>query len=194
MSRVPTLRAVLDRAEGQVNSHKWRQLCEKLEAGLARPLASQVLDDPIMIRRALVEQLRSEGASAGTIQALSQCFMGIIRRAAVDGLLPAPPEGPWTRTWQSVLDFAGQKNGVKALARSLAAWATERHLEPREVDIEQLRKWMDMFVIKEQSLRVVKDVLAKWLRLPLDHGALQSDEVRSERLRRRAMNGTVQVE
>ncbi|MBU4272036.1 MAG: hypothetical protein KKA28_09270 [Planctomycetes bacterium] len=147
-----------------------------------------------MIRRALVEQLRSEGASAGTIQALSQCFMGIIRRAAVDGLLPAPPEGPWTRTWQSVLDFAGQKNGVKALARSLAAWATERHLEPREVDIEQLRKWMDMFVIKEQSLRVVKDVLAKWLRLPLDHGALQSDEVRSERLRRRAMNGTVQVE
>jgi len=91
--------------------------------GLSRPV-----DDPMILRRQLIEQMRREEVSPGTIQALVQFYMGIIRRAALAGLLPPPPEGPWTRTWQSVLDLAEETTGAKAHLRSLAGWATDKAL------------------------------------------------------------------
>lgn len=190
MQDSPDLQNILDRASGQVSPQKLRQIVQRLETSLGRPLSRYRVNDPIIVRRSLVEQMRSEGASAGSIEALTQCFMGIIRRAAVDGLLHAPPEGPWTRTWQSVLDFAEQNNGVKAYVRSLGAWATERHLEPEEVETSDLRKWLVDLVVDASALPVMQRLLLGWAEQP---SGVKSDSVRTERLRRKSRGGTVET-
>lgn len=193
MKHVPNLKTLFDGATGQVTPQKLRQIAQKLESAVGCPLAACPVDDPIILRRTLVEQLRSDGASAGTIQALTQCFMGIIRRAAVDGLIAAPPEGPWTRTWQTVLDFAGQNNGAKSHVRSLGAWATEQHLEPEDIETRHLRKWSADLVIDECAVPVVQDLLREWADRPKDAASPESDSIRAERLRKKAAGGTVQT-
>lgn len=192
MKQPPDVQTLLNRASGQVSPQRLRQLVQKLELALGRPLSSHTVNDPVVLRRSLVEQLRREGASAGSIQSLTQCLMGIIRRAAVDGLLPAPPEGPWTRTWQSVLDFAGQNNGVKAYIRSLGAWATKHHLDPDEIKPSDLQEWLRDLVMDANAVPVIQGLLREWAKQPLV-AALESDSIRATRLRRKAMNGTVDV-
>jgi hypothetical protein len=192
MKEPPDLQTILDKARAQVSPQKLRQIIQKLESALGPPLSRHRVNDPIILRRSLVEQLRSEGASAGSIQALTQCFMGIVRRAAVGGLLPAPPEGPWTRTWQSVLDFAEQNNGVKSYVRSLGAWATEHHLEPEEIEPSDLRKWLGDLLVDAGALPVMQGLLHGWAEQPWG-AKLKSDSIRVERLRRKSLGGTVET-
>lgn len=111
---IPSLKEVLAVGADKVDSRKMRLLEEKLELALDCPLSERLVDDPMVIRRRLVEQLRSENTKPGTVQALEQCYMGAIRRAAVKGLIPAPPEGPWTRAWQSVLDLSSGVPSTRA--------------------------------------------------------------------------------
>src|SRR5690348_13833944 len=104
MSPSPDLQQILDLVAGKVNPQKLEKLKQKLEEALGGPLSTHLVEDPIIIRRRLVELLRREGTSQGVVQSLEQFYMGIIRRASIERLLPPPPEGPWTREWQSVLN------------------------------------------------------------------------------------------
>ena len=177
----------------KVDARKLRLLEEKLEQALGRPISEQSVDDPIAIRRKLVESLRVEKTRPGTIQALEQCYMGAIRRAAVEGLIPAPPEGPWTRAWQSVLELSSEVRSTRAPLRSLAAWATARHVAPEKVSAEQLETWAKTTMIGESALAGVRQVLSLWspdaLKTPL-----ASDTLLSSRLMKKAERGTVRDE
>src|SRR5688572_17459405 len=88
----------------KVDDRKLAQVSIALERGFGAPLDAVAIGDPIEIRRLLAEQLKRDGSSAGIVQAYEQFFMGLVRRAALDGLIPPPPEGPWTQQWQAVLD------------------------------------------------------------------------------------------
>lgn len=189
-SHLPSLREVLSVGSDKVDARKLRLLEEKLEQALGCPISEQLVDDPIAIRRTLVETLRVEKTKLGTIQALEQCYMGAIRRAAVKGLLPAPPEGPWTRAWQSVLDLSSKVRNTRAPLRSLAAWATAHHVAPEEVSSKQLTAWAKTAMIGESALTGVRQVLGLWspeaLKTPL-----VSDALLSSRLMKKAERGTV---
>jgi hypothetical protein len=189
-SRLPSLKEVLSVGSDKVDARKLRLLEEKLEQALGCPISEQLVDDPIAIRRKLVETLRVEKIKPGTIQALEQCYMGAIRRAAVKGLIPAPPEGPWTRAWQSVLDLSSEVRNTRAPLRSLAAWATARHVAPAEVSAEQLEAWAKTAMVGESVLAGMRQVLGLWspdaLKTPL-----VSDALLSSRLMKKAERGTV---
>src|SRR5579872_6373255 len=154
------LKQILDTAIGKVEHRKLEQLKRKLEDALDGPLSSQIVDDPIIIRRLLVEKLRSEGVSPGVIHSFEQLFMGIIRRAAINGLLPAPPEGPWTRAWQSVLDIASTVQKAKAPLRSLAAWATARDLTPSDLEEHHIKSWCKDLQIDRDTSCIVEQILS----------------------------------
>jgi hypothetical protein len=187
---LPALEHVLSLMTSEGDSRKLKQLSDKLECALGHPLSAQALDDPMIIRRCLVEHLRNEGTKPGTIQAMEQFFMGIIRRAAVKGLIPAPPEGPWTRAWQSVLDLAEKVPSTKALLRSLASWATARHIDPDNIENQHLETWVKNAIISETSLVSVKRVLSIWSPASLN-SPLTSQSVLSNRLMKKAERGTV---
>jgi hypothetical protein len=184
------LQTLLDSVAEETDERKLRQLTAKLELALGRPLSTQVVDDPMVIRRQMVEYLRGEGTSPGNVQAMEQFFMGVVRRAAVKGLIPAPPEGPWTRSWQSVLDLSVEMPGTKAPLRSLAGWATARHLDPGNVSEEQLQSWAKETLTNEKVLPKLRDLLARWS-LTLPNVALNSDGYLSKRLLSKAERGTV---
>lgn len=190
MSSLVDLKRVLDVAVGKVDARKLELLERKLEGALGRPLSSQVVEDPIVIRRLLVKYLRSEGVSQGVIHSFEQFFMGIVRRAAVEGLLPAPPEGPWTRLWQSVLDVAAEVQGARAPLRSLAGWATARDLEPTDLEPDQVKVWAKDLGIDKEALLIAEGILARWLPTST-RSALASDSFLSERLQKKALQGTV---
>lgn len=188
--RLPSLKDVLSFETENADSRKLRLLEGKLESALGCQLSEQLVDDPIAIRRRLVEWLRSEKTKPGTIQSLEQCYMGAIRRAAVKGLIAAPPEGPWTRAWQSVLDLSSGVPSSKAPLRSLAGWATARQLDPGDLKDENLEDWAKHTMIDTRVLVTVRKVLESWSPEILNT-ALPSDLSLSNRLLKKAARGTV---
>lgn len=192
-STLPSVERVLLVAVGKVDARKLEQLGRRLELALDAPLSSQVFNDPIAIRRRLVDYLKSVGTKPGIVQATEQFYMGVVRRAALEGLIPAPPEGPWTRNWQSVLDTSAEVPSTKSLLRSLAGWATVRHVEPGDVTREHLTTWVqDAMVNAEAALSAVQTVLEKWTHTPLDV-PLESESFLADRLRKKAIRGSVIV-
>ena len=186
------LQTLLDSVAEEIDDRKLNQLTTRLEFALGVPLSAHAVDDPIVIRRRMVEYLRNEGTSPGIIQAMEQFFMGVVRRAAIKGLIPAPPEGPWTRTWQSLLDLPVEMPGTKAPLRSLAGWATGRHLEPRDVGEEQLQTWAGETLANESVLPKVRTLLAREA-LASSDGSHDRAGYLSERLLSKAARGTVRV-
>lgn len=161
---------------------------EELRARLERVINSDVRllsADPMLVRRGLIEQLRSEGASRGTIEHFEQLFMGTIRRAAVAGLLPPPPEGPWTRRWQAILEGAPAA-GTRAAIRHLAAWATARNLEPDAVDDGKVHSWSRDAFVSEPVVANIRRLLAAAAEV-----STPADRVLLRRLRQKATNGRV---
>jgi len=186
------LKMVLDAAIGTVNPRKLEQLEKKLETALGCSLNTQEVTDPIVIRFLLAKQLRDSGISPGVIHSFEQLFMGVIRRAAIKGLLPAPPEGPWTREWQAVLDVASEVQKAKAPLRSLAGWATARDIKPQEIESDHLEMWANASMLSATSQQIVEHVLTRWL--PTQNStSLTSDLQLSDRLHRKAQHGTVKI-
>ena len=192
MSNVVTLRDVLTAAAEKVDARKLEQLGRILERAVGRPLSSQALDDPIAIRRLLADTLSKEGISVGVVHSFEQFYMGVIRRAAVGGLIPAPPEGPWTRDWQSVLDISTDMKRVRASLRSLATWATMRHLRPEDIHTSHLRAWRDDLRIGDVALTIVQDALRRSAGTPIPT-TLSSGPLLLDRLRRKASYGSVRA-
>jgi len=192
MSDAVTLRDVLTAAAKKVDARRLEQLGRILERAVGRSLSSQAIDDPIVIRRLLAETLREDGISVGVVQSFEQFYMGVIRRAAVDGLIPPPPEGPWTRDWQAVLDASADMKRVRAPLRSLAAWATTYHLRPEDVRTTHLHAWHDDLRISDVALTIVQDALHRSADIPIPT-TLSSDPVLLDRLRRKALHGSVRV-
>jgi len=183
---------VLAAVSEQVEPRKLERLAEVLEAALGRPLAKSRLDDPVIVRRALVEYLRQRGTSAGIIQSFEQLFMGIARRAALLGLAPVPPEGPWSLTWQRVLDAVGTP-GSKAALRSFAAWATSKGTQPLDVDTSDLERWSKDLAMPAGTARLVEEALADWRELSQSKPPTGAT-LREERLRLKALRGSVRRE
>src|SRR5205823_2427592 len=125
--------------------------------------------------------------------AFVQFYMGIIRRAALAGLILPPPEGPWTRTWQAVLDLAEEMTGAKAHLRSLAGWATDKSIEPENLEERQLEEWVKDLKRDQSAVTAAREVLQKWATQPIP-SSVASDESRAERLRRKAGTGSVALE
>lgn len=184
----PSLDTILAAADGKVESRKLTELKTILECAIGSPLAGQSMDDPILVRCRLVQHLRDNGTRPGRIQAIEQLFMGIVRRAALQGIVLAPPEGPWTRVWQSVLDLAASSRGGRAAIRSLGAWATARGLAPDEIDLNSLQAWSAEMNVGDQRISVAQEVLLTWSssRPPVSS---TSDTLLSTRLRNRALTG-----
>lgn len=193
MDNSTDLQKVISIAIGKVDPRKLEKLEQKLEEALGSPLSSQLIDDPIVIRRRLAELLRNEGVSPGVIHSFEQLFMGIIRRASIEGLIPAPPEGPWTRDWQSVLDMTSKTQKAKSLLRSLASWATARGFTPKDIEANRLKVWKQDRLIDEQSLYLVENILIRWS-LTAESGIFVNDSLLSERLQKKALQGTVKAE
>lgn len=187
------LQKVLSAAVGKVDSRKLEKLEQKLEDALGSPLSSQMVDDPIIIRWRLAELLRNEGASPGVVHSFEQLFMGIIRRASIEGLIPAPPEGPWTWAWQSVLDTTTKPQGAKALLRSLASWATARGLIPNDIEADHLGAWAKDRLVDAEAISMIEDILSYWS-LTSASKVLVNDSLLTERLRRKALQGTVKAD
>ncbi|MDQ6660177.1 MAG: hypothetical protein M3Z24_04340 [Chloroflexota bacterium] len=190
MNDTMDMQSVLDVAIGKVDARKLEQLKRKLEDALGCPLASQQVDDPMIIRFRLVEQLRDEGVSPGMIQSFEQLFMGIIRRASVMNLIPAPPEGPWTRAWQSVIDEGSKVRKAKSPLRSFASWASAHGLTPLDIDMHYLKLWIEDLHINREAQIIVEHVLARWVP-PASSAPLLSDALLTERLQKKALTGTV---
>lgn len=189
-SRKKTLADVIRPSELKVNSQKLLKLVKLVEASCDAPAEEIVADDPFAIRRSLVAQLKREGSTAGVIQAYEQFFMGLVRRAAVEGIIPAPPEGPWTRNWQLLLDFAHETKSSKSAVRMLAAWASDNALEPEEMTSAQWTRWQESAVITDESLAVMTQLLARFRQC----GVRTLNSKLTDRLRRKAMHGSVNGE
>ena len=184
-----TLQTVIDLSAGKVEGQKLRQLVRRLETILGVPLAEHPFDDPIIIRRQLVTHLRSEGVSAGTIQSLEQFFMGIVRRAAVEGAIPAPPEGPWTQAWQAVLVSCLKH---RSWIRILAAWATDQGLEPTEVGEAELRSWRSKSACDSKTISELRNLLLKTAN-PSERVMTHSNSLLTNRLQAKATRGSVRA-
>ena len=188
MTETISVQTMLDAA--RVDGQRLDRLERTLERALGKPLGMQAMSDPMVIRRRMVESLREEGASEGMIQGLEQLYMGLVRRAAVRGLLPAPPEGPWTRAWQAVLDSAGAVPRGKATIRLLAGWATARGLEPSVLNIDDFRIWAQDMAVGEDSLNAAKQAIGRWAQGRSDSG-IPSQHLLAERLRKKSLRGSV---
>jgi hypothetical protein len=185
---MPDLQSVLDASRGKVNSPKLARLERNLEAALGQSLGKYILVDPIVVRRELVRYLREHGESRGNLQAIEQFYMGVIRRAAVRGLIDAPPEGPWTKAWQSVLDFAESKSSIRAIG----AWATDNRLEPMDISAQQLKEWADAARVDAGVLDTVNATLSGWKMQPRASNA-RGHAALTKRLLKKAQCGTVRT-
>ena len=136
-----TLEQVLEAASDKVDSRRVATLQEKLERAFDCRCSEIPVDDPMLIRRRLIEYMRLAGSTEGIVQSYEQLFMGVVRRAALKGVIQPPPEGPWTHRWQSVLVVANDFKGAKMEIRSLAAWATSQGVEPEEVNSQVMERW-----------------------------------------------------
>jgi hypothetical protein len=137
-----TLKQVLEAASDKVDSRRLGTLQEKLEGAFDCRCSEIPVDDPMLIRRRLIEYMRLAGSTEGIVQSYEQLFMGVARRAALKGVIQPPPEGPWTHRWQSVLVVASDFKGAKMEIRCLAAWATSRGVEPEEVNSQVMERWI----------------------------------------------------
>lgn len=186
--RTMTLHDLLTFGAKRTSPEKVEVLRRSFERALNAPLVSILAEDSIALRRQLVADLQAQGVSKGNIQHLEQFFMGIVRRAAVEDLIPPPPEGPWTRAWQCVLDVATRVPGGKSAIRSLAGWASAQELQPNQVTPEILEKWAHQIVVPSEALGTAQKVLQ------LDVNAtasFASDTVRMKRLQAKAKRGSV---
>lgn len=156
-----TLNDVLHAVSESVDRRKLLQLRRKLEAAIRTDLSAIQIDDPMTIRRQLVAHMQCEGASRGMIQSYEQLFMGVVRRAALLGLVEAPPEGPWSLKWQRVLDKVGSRCVVRSSLRSLAAWATARNIEPDLISEAAIKEWGLVFSVgaNHDSIEAVRSAL-----------------------------------
>jgi hypothetical protein len=183
------LEGLLSHYQSSVDERKLGSLRLKFAKACAQPLCEVSADDPVHLLTVLARHLQSEGATQGSIHSISQFFMGLIRRAAVEGIMPPPPEGPWTRDWQRLISATEQGQRVKLTLRSLAAWATTRGLSPGAVGDRELRDWIEVFRGNPKVLDDLRDVLAG-----LNHEGASVDSLLLERLRRKAKQGTVKDE
>jgi hypothetical protein len=190
VSTYPDLERVLDVASNKVSPQKLELLKRKLAEALEKPISSYKVEDPIIIRYLLVKKLRAEGMSPGVIQAFEQLFMGIIRRAAINGLLPAPPEGPWTYAWQSILDTSSQVSGAKSIFRSLASWATAHGIAPTDVNERYLNLWIKDTMMNKEVLLTVEKVFELFSSKVNNDDSYGSPQL-LERLQMKALRGTV---
>ncbi len=181
-----SLNAVL--LSGGAGDRKLDNLRAVLEAALGSPLDAHPFTDAIEIRRRMVAHLRQRNASEGLVQAMEQLYMGVVRRAALTGLVAAPPEGPWSLSWQFVLD-SHVAPGHRARLRQLAAWSTARGLEPADVQITDLTTWCNDLALPKLSAELALSALREWAERP----ALDADATsrRTERLRLKAAHGSV---
>lgn len=136
-----TLDRILRASVSYVDVKKLVRLRRELQLALGPDLSAIEVTDSIKIRRRLIIQLQSEKRSRGIIESYEQFFMGLIRRAALLGLIDPPPEGPWSLSWQRVLDENNSRHGIRSALRSLAAWATAKDIEPESVSEEIIWKW-----------------------------------------------------
>ena len=172
-----------------VDRRKLALLRTRLEAALSKPLADVVMRDPVELTNTLSQSMRRLGATAGTIHSLSQFFMGLVRRAAVDGLIPAPPEGPWTQDWQRMISNANPGQHVKLALRSLAAWASSQGIGPTAVRESEIRQWARTVGMKDPMLHDLFRFISD-----LNAADLTSNSNLLERLQRKAKQGTVKDE
>lgn len=184
------LSTVLNGVAAKVDRRKLALLELRLKDALGVPLELQPVDDPMIIRRQLVDYMRRFGASPGVIHSFEHFFMAIIRRAALDDILPAPPEGPWTRPWQAILDAASLSRSTRAPLRSLAAWATKRNLNPRDIQDHHLIAWKDGLTVSDESLFAIRKALSCGIEAHIQPLGV-SDTVLLHRLRSKHLRGTV---
>jgi hypothetical protein len=183
-----TLDEILLAVDGHVGAERLSKLRKRLELATKMSLAALEISDPIKIRRQLIAQLESEGASRGSIQAYEQLFMGIIRRAALMGLVETPPEGPWSLEWQRILETVTTQQRGRSTVRSLAAWSTAKGIEPKAICESDLREWLRVFAPSDEgkTIEFVHDLLAD----PGNRKVRQSNAQRN-RLTMKAMIGSV---
>lgn len=183
-----TLHEVLEAVRSYVGERKLAQLRRKLEAATRNDLTAVPIDDPMTIRRQLVAYLRSEGSTPGIVQSYEQLLMGVIRRAALLGLVETPPEGPWSLKWQYALDAVGSRRRLRSCLRGLAAWATVRGIEPSMISEEQIKEWMRVFLPnrKGEVLDQIRSALDS-----LEDCDVMSVRFRQERLILKASVGSV---
>jgi hypothetical protein len=186
------LATVLDSALDQVEAKKLDRLREVLERTLKARLESLPFSDPIAMRRTFVNVLKGEGVSDGVIHHYEQLFMGVIRRAAVKGLIEPPPEGPWTAEWQAVLTVAAKMRLGKATIRSLAAWATQRGIGPRELAPEHLAAWIRETMSPNKLAHVAQEAISSWKKSGCEAGAGDAERL-AERLKKKAIYGSVRA-
>jgi hypothetical protein len=184
----PSLRELFAAFEAKVDRRKLTQAAGILERAFGTSLDEVRVNDAIETRRRLVEQMKTEGASAGIVQAFEQFFMGVIRRAALDGLIPPPPEGPWTQAWQAVLDGSAQIKGARAPLRSLAAWATMRGHSPLDLSELTMKEWASTAGFSPSAMTAARSGLDL---AQNDRDARVSSNVLIDRLRKKATEGTV---
>ena len=70
--KTTSLEGILKAVEGRVSPPKLKQLRRYFVAALGTPAFNLPVDDPMILRRLLIEQMRTEDVSPGTIQALVQ--------------------------------------------------------------------------------------------------------------------------
>ena len=186
-----TLADVLNAASDKVDGRRLTSLQEKLERAFNSSCSEIAVEDPILIRRRLIEYMRQDGASEGMVQSYEQLFMGVARRAALRGVIQPPPEGPWTHRWQRLLIVANEFKGTRMGIRSLAAWATAQGIQPEQVNSQALLLWVSAVspsinadgskvqaVISEYRNRAAEEIPSSIL---------------SDRLKQKALRGSVRT-
>jgi hypothetical protein len=113
--------------------------------------------------------------------------MGVVRRAAIEGLIPAPPEGPWTQAWQTVL---ASSDRLRSQVRALAAWATEREIEPAVITSLDLQEWANKSGCTSKTLGDLQAMVVVGAK-PTKQQVLTSANALTHRLRLKARRGTV---
>lgn len=180
------LEGLLSHYQGSVDNRKLNSLRVKFAKAYDQPLCEISIEDPVRLLITLARHLQGGGATQGSIHSISQFFMGLIRRAAVEGIIPPPPEGPWTRDWQRLISATEDHQRIKLNLRSLAAWATTRGLSPCAVGDRELLDWMEEFKGNPDVLGELRGMLAG-----VNQEDASVDFLLLERLRRKAKQGTV---
>ena len=132
--------------------------------------------------------LQSEGASRGIIQSYEQFYMGLIRRAALMGLIEPPAEGPWSLAWQNVLDAVGSRPRAKSIMRCFAAWASAKGIEPKSASDVIVEEWSGVVGVIDQgeAIDLVRSILAG-----MQDGGRSLSTSRKQRLIMKASSGSV---
>lgn len=187
----PTLGRVLEAVADKVDGRKLATLKEKLERALGQACTEVECGDPMLIRSLLTARMRADGASEGMVQSYEQFYMGVIRRAALNGIVEPPPEGPWTQRWQSVLVTAKNFKGMKAEVRALAAWATLHRIEPETVSPDVVERWASERRLDQDLDKArLESVLAEHRRRA---SATSPSSELAERLHKKAVRGSVRT-